>query len=75
MATGITTPQIEAIYEAAIKAGASGGKISGAGGGGYLVFYCPGNTRFSVIETLKQFGGHLHRYEYVNTGLTTWTIK
>ncbi len=75
MAQGITTPLIENIYEAAKKAGASGGKISGAGGGGFMVFYCPGNTRFSVIDALKPFGGIVHRYEFVTNGLTTWTIK
>jgi D-glycero-alpha-D-manno-heptose-7-phosphate kinase len=75
MAQGITTPLIENIYAAAKNAGASGGKISGAGGGGFMVFYCPGNTRFSVIDALKPFGGIVHRYEFVTNGLTTWTIK
>ncbi|HNY62791.1 MAG TPA: dehydrogenase [Bacteroidales bacterium] len=75
MAKGITTPLIEEIYKAAIEAGSTGGKISGAGGGGFMVFYCPENVRFNVINALKQFGGSLHRYEFVNYGLTTWTIK
>ena len=75
MAQGITTPLIEDIYKAAIEAGSTGGKISGAGGGGFMVFYCPENVRFNVISALKQFGGALHRYEFVKYGLTTWTIK
>lgn len=75
MAKGITTPLIEEIYKAAIEAGSTGGKISGAGGGGFMVFYCPENVRFNVINALKRFGGSLHRYEFVNYGLTTWTIK
>lgn len=36
-----------------MKSGATGGKISGAGGGGFMTFYCPGNTRYKVINTLK----------------------
>ena len=42
MAHNISNSRIEEIYEAAKKAGATGGKISGAGGGGFMIFYCPG---------------------------------
>ncbi|MGC9146179.1 MAG: dehydrogenase, partial [Nitrososphaeria archaeon] len=52
MAEGITNPVIEEIYEEAKKSGATGGKISGAGGGGFMMFYCPKNTRYKVIEAL-----------------------
>lgn len=72
MANSITNPLIDSIYEAAIKAGATGGKISGAGGGGFMFFYCPGVTRYPVIDALKQFGGKAKRYEFVNEGLKTW---
>jgi len=74
MAEGITNPQIDKLYEAAMKAGATGGKITGAGGGGFMFFYCPGNSRYSVINTLEQFGGHARRYEFTRTGLETWTF-
>ncbi len=74
MAKGITSPFIDEIYDAAIDAGASGGKISGAGGGGFMFFYCPNNTRDSVIRSLKKFGGDAKRYEFVNTGLSTWSF-
>lgn len=74
MAEGITTPILEEIYEAAMKAGASGGKISGAGGGGFMFFYCPNNSRFRVIEALKKYGGEVQRYEFTERGLKTWTI-
>ncbi len=74
MAKGITSPFIDEIYDAAIDAGASGGKISGAGGGGFMFFYCPNNTRDKVIRSLKKFGGDAKRYEFVNTGLSTWSF-
>jgi D-glycero-alpha-D-manno-heptose-7-phosphate kinase len=73
MAEGITNPQIDKIYDAALKAGATGGKISGAGGGGFMFFYCPGITRYNVISALEQFGGHARRYEFTKQGLETWT--
>ena len=72
MAEGITNPVIDEIYETAKKAGATGGKISGAGGGGFMIFYCPENTRYKVIETLKKFGGEFRRYQFTKYGLTTW---
>jgi D-glycero-alpha-D-manno-heptose-7-phosphate kinase len=74
MATGISNQMIDDIYDAAMAAGASGGKVSGAGGGGFMFFYCPNNSRYRVIEALKNFGGQSHRYEFTKAGLTTWTI-
>jgi D-glycero-alpha-D-manno-heptose-7-phosphate kinase len=74
IATGITNHLIDGIYTAAIESGATGGKISGAGGGGFMIFYCPDNTRYNVIETLKNFGGTSHAYEFTTAGMTAWTI-
>jgi D-glycero-alpha-D-manno-heptose-7-phosphate kinase len=73
MADGITNSRIDKIYNAAIEAGATGGKISGAGGGGFMFFYCPGISRYNVIAALEQFGGHARRYEFTKQGLETWT--
>lgn len=74
MATGITNPLIDEIYETAMKAGATGGKISGAGGGGFMFFYCPGNARHAVIDALGKFGGQAKRYEFTKNGLVSWTL-
>ncbi len=72
MAANISNPLIENIYEAAKKAGATGGKISGAGGGGFMIFYCPAQTRYSVINALKPFNGLVRNYQFTKHGLTTW---
>ena len=74
MAEGISNPLMEEIYETAKKAGATGGKISGAGGGGFMIFYCPVNTKYAVIKSLEKFGGRYRRYKFTEHGLTTWTI-
>lgn len=74
MAHNISNNDIEAIYDAAKAAGATGGKISGAGGGGFMIFYCPGNSRYKVIDTLKSFGGEIKNYTFTKYGLTTWTM-
>lgn len=72
MADGITNPVIEEIYQEAKNAGAIGGKISGAGGGGFMMFYCPKNTRYAVIEALQKFGGEFRRFHFEKKGLTSW---
>jgi len=74
IASGISNQLIDNIYTTAMEHGATGGKISGAGGGGFMIFYCPDNARFSVIESLKKFGGTSHAYEFTTSGLTAWTI-
>lgn len=74
MAKDITNPILDNIYDAAMASGATGGKVSGAGGGGFMFFYCPAVTRYRVIDTLKQFGGQAKRYEFTTEGLKTWSM-
>ncbi|NDC42517.1 MAG: dehydrogenase, partial [Chitinophagia bacterium] len=74
MAQGISNNTMDELYDAALKAGATGGKISGAGGGGFMMFYCPGNTRFAVKRTLQSIGGEFRPYQFTERGLVTWQI-
>jgi len=74
MAAGISNELMDEIYETAKAAGATGGKRSGAGGGGFMIFYCPGNTKYNVAKSLERFGGVHRSYQFVEHGLTTWTI-
>ena len=55
LANGITLPEIEAMYQKALDAGALGGKVSGAGGGGFLLLYCPREKQHKVREALKDY--------------------
>jgi D-glycero-alpha-D-manno-heptose-7-phosphate kinase len=73
MAVNISNSRMDEIYETARKAGATGGKISGAGGGGFMIFYCPGITRFSVINALAGYGGEFKQYQITQQGLTGWS--
>lgn len=52
LASGITNPMITEIYDAARKAGAYGGKLLGAGGGGFMLFVCPPNKRQQLVDAL-----------------------
>lgn len=74
MAKGITTPRIDELYEEARKAGAIGGKITGAGGGGHLLLYCPFNKRHIVRERLTQLGTTVTDFRFDPVGMQTWRV-
>jgi len=74
MASDISNPHIDEIYDAAMKAGAIGGEKTGAGGGGFMFFFCPGNTRYRVIDDLCRFGGNIHPFQFTKSGLRCWTV-
>ncbi len=74
MADGISNASIDAIYESALNAGATGGKISGAGGGGFMIFYAPYIHKYQLIKKLSELGGNVVNYSLTNEGLTTWIV-
>ena len=75
LASKVTNPLVEELYAAAKGAGALGGKISGAGGGGFMVFYTPGDARFDVIRALQDLGARQQIYQFSESGLSTWTTS
>lgn len=75
MANSISNPLIDTIYETAIKNGATGGKISGAGGGGFMFFFCPMITKIKIARAIEQLGGKVQPFKFTQQGLTTWTIN
>ena len=74
MAQGITNDSIDHYYETAMNAGATGGKISGAGGGGFMIFYAPENHKFQVINSLESIGGKVLPYQFVQYGMVSWGL-
>jgi len=56
LSRSISTHVIDQWYDAACQAGAMGGKVTGAGGGGFLLFYCPQERQRALRSTLTQFG-------------------
>ena len=60
LASGITNPIIDETYELAMKAGATGGKLLGAGGAGFMIFYVPENKQDAVRKSLS----HLREMEF-----------
>ncbi len=74
MSSKITNPQVDQLYEEAKKAGALGGKLFGAGGGGYLLVYCPYNVRHKVAERLEAAGGQLTDWNFELRGAQSWVV-
>jgi D-glycero-alpha-D-manno-heptose-7-phosphate kinase len=60
----ITTPFFNECYELARKSGASGGKLIGAGGGGFFMFYCENNHKPGIIEAMKKCGLRWERFRF-----------
>jgi D-glycero-alpha-D-manno-heptose-7-phosphate kinase len=72
LASGISNDEIEMLYEGAKKAGALGGKILGAGGGGFLLTFTPFTRRQAVREALELAGGSIVDFQFDNRGARTW---
>ncbi len=70
----VSNSNIDAIYDAAIQAGALAGKVSGAGGGGFMWFFVPTEKRMDVIRTLSDFGGQVSNCHFTKNGTQAWRI-
>jgi D-glycero-alpha-D-manno-heptose-7-phosphate kinase len=75
MASSITNKNIEKIYAAAIKSGAYGGKVSGAGGGGFMFFTIDPVKRLNLINTLNRFNGKILNFHFSENGCQGWKIS
>lgn len=73
-AKAVSNPHIDTIYDAAIQAGALAGKVSGAGGGGFMWFFVPTEKRMDVIRTLNGFGGQVSNCHFTKHGTQAWRI-
>jgi D-glycero-alpha-D-manno-heptose-7-phosphate kinase len=70
----ISNPQIEATYEAAMAAGAFAGKVSGAGGGGFMFFICDPMRRPQLMTALEQHGGQAFSCAFYLKGAEAWRV-
>ena len=68
----ISNPMIEEIYNAAINSGAIAGKISGAGGGGFMMFIVDPAKKTDVIKALEKFDGRVESVHFVDQGTKGW---
>lgn len=74
MATHITNPMIQEAMDTAIKAGAKAGKVSGAGGGGFIMFIVEPTRKKEVEAALKKLNGFVMPFNFSEGGAHGWKI-
>jgi D-glycero-alpha-D-manno-heptose-7-phosphate kinase len=72
---GISNPQIDGLYARARDAGALGGKLVGAGGGGYILLFCDSSRRAQVAKAVTLAGGRVTDFALEGAGLQTWAVR
>jgi len=70
----ISNPMIDNIFQVAIKNGAKSGKLSGAGGGGFILFAVDPLKKINVINALKQLNGQVVNFHFTEGGCHGWKI-
>ena len=73
-AKSVSNLKIDEVYDAACCSGAKAGKVSGAGGGGFMWFFVNPEKRMSVIRTLKKFGGEVSNCHFTKYGAKAWPL-
>jgi D-glycero-alpha-D-manno-heptose-7-phosphate kinase len=72
--TKITSSRIDNLYQIARRHGAVGGKILGAGGGGYLLLYVPFAKKHTVAQVLTEAGAEVVPFSFTEGGLSAWSV-
>jgi D-glycero-alpha-D-manno-heptose-7-phosphate kinase len=73
-AEGISTGRIEQLYDLAFAHGAVGGKVTGAGGGGFMMFIVPPARHIQVIRALNEAGGNAGGVHFTSRGAESWAV-
>ena len=71
----ISSPYIDEIYKGALKNGAIGGKLLGAGGGGFFMFYVPPFKKHELMNFLKSKGLTIQPFQFESDGLKSWKSR
>ncbi len=71
----ISTTRLDDIYDSALKHGAIGGKLLGAGGGGFFIFYVPPFRKHDLMTNLEQAGLKIRPFRFEPEGLRAWTAR
>jgi D-glycero-alpha-D-manno-heptose-7-phosphate kinase len=73
--SSISHGRLDDIYESALDAGALGGKLLGAGGGGFFLFYVQPQHRQRVLNALAALGCRTQNFRFESNGVTSWRTK
>lgn len=72
--SSITNPTIDKIESAILSSGAKSMKVSGAGGGGFIMIFIEPEKRLEIEGVLSQFNGHVEKFQFTSTGATSWIV-
>lgn len=75
MSDRISSPELDTLYDTARNAGAIGGKITGAGGGGYMLLFCEFDAKHKVADALRAKGCEAREVALEPNGLQTWRVS
>ena len=71
----ISNSMLDSVYTKARKNGALGGKLLGAGGGGFFLFYVPPFLRHEVLDWMQNDGLIYTPFRFEESGLQSWTVR
>ena len=71
----ISNQRLDGIYADALAHGVVGGKLLGAGGGGFFLFYVPPFRKYAVIDSLEAAGLGIRPFRFEQEGLRTWSVR
>jgi D-glycero-alpha-D-manno-heptose-7-phosphate kinase len=74
MSDRISSPELDDLYELALREGAIGGKITGAGGGGFMLLYCHFDRKHRVADAMRARGCDVTEVALEPLGLQTWRV-
>jgi hypothetical protein len=71
----ISSPEIDRLYSSALNHGASGGKLLGAGGGGFFLFYATGVNKSKLVQFLEQKSLRVYPIKFDSQGMQSWKVR
>jgi D-glycero-alpha-D-manno-heptose-7-phosphate kinase len=73
-AASVSNASVDQLYEAAIAAGARAGKVSGAGGGGFLMLFVDPAYRMDVVRAMGELGANVSNCHFTKYGTQGWRV-
>ncbi len=74
MSSAITNPQIDEMYQYIMNNGAKAAKVSGAGGGGFMMIICDPRERYNLVQKLRKTDGKVMCVQFTEKGAQAWTL-
>jgi len=72
--TNVSNDKIDKLYNSAIKSGAIGGKLTGAGGGGHMLLYCEKSKQSRVVKKMKSYGINEIKFNFHKEGAKLFNL-